>query len=159
MNRARVVVVYGANRSGPDALARQLTEALTSEGILAEACAADDVDDLEGYDAVTVENARDADHWDPFACRFARRHASELRNLPTWFLSSMPGASDGRAREQIRRWARSVAALLMEPSPHRRSRSRESACGYLGRAHHRPPGIRSRCRGRGRTAKPGSTTG
>jgi menaquinone-dependent protoporphyrinogen IX oxidase len=146
MNRARVLIVYGANGDGPDALARQLTEALTSEGILTDACAADDVDDLEAYDAVTVENARDADRWHPFAYRFARRHASELRNLPTWFLSSMPGAGDGRALEQVHRWARSVAALLMEPSPHRRPRSRQSACRFLGRAHHRRPVIRDRGR-------------
>src|SRR5205085_4656965 len=100
MNRARVLVVYGANAGGPDDLARKLVEALTGEGILSEASAADDVDDLDAYDAVAVEDARQAGHWHPFACRFARRHASELRNLPTWFLSTMPGALEGRAREQ-----------------------------------------------------------
>ena len=148
MSRVRVLVVYGANGSRPDDLARKLAEALTREGILSEACAADDVDDLDAYDAVTVEDARDADHWHPFACRFARRHASELRNLPAWFLSSMPGTSDGREREQVRRWARSIAASLMEPSPNRPSRSRQAACTFLGGAHRRPLGVRGRWEGR-----------
>jgi len=137
MNRARVLVVYGANAGGPDDLARKLVEALTGEGILSEASAADDVDDLDAYDAVAVEDARQAGHWHPFACRFARRHASELRNLPTWFLSTMPGAREGRAREQVDRWARSVAALLVKPSPSRRPRSARAACTFRGRARHR----------------------
>jgi menaquinone-dependent protoporphyrinogen IX oxidase len=148
MSRVRVLVVYGANGSGPDDLARKLAEALTREGILSEACAADEVDDLDAYDAVTVGDAHDAGHWHPFACRFARRHASELRNLPTWFLSSMPGASDGREREQVRRWAHSIAASLMEPSPNRPSRSRQAACRFPGGAHHRPRGVRGRWEGK-----------
>jgi menaquinone-dependent protoporphyrinogen IX oxidase len=137
MNRARVLVVYGANAGGPDYLARKLVEALTGEGILSEASAADDVDDLDAYDAVAVEDARQAGHWHPFACRFARRHASELRNLPTWFLSTMAGARDGPAGEQVCRWARSVAALLTEPSPSRRPRSARAACAFRGSARHR----------------------
>jgi menaquinone-dependent protoporphyrinogen IX oxidase len=143
MNRVRVLVVYGASGSGPDDLARKLAEALTREGILSEACAADDVDNFDAYDAVMVEDSRDAGHWRSFACRFARRHASDLRNLPTWFLSSIPGASDGREREQVRRWARSIAASLLEPSPDRPSRSRRASCTFPG-VHDRPRPVRGR---------------
>ena len=149
MSPVRVLVIYGANGSGPDALASELAEALTREGIFSEACAAEDVEDLDGYDAVAVGDARRAGHWHPFACRFARRHANELRNLPAWFLSSIPAASEGREQEQVRRWARSVAALLIEPSPNQPLRARRVACTFLGSSAHRcPRGVQSRWNGR-----------
>lgn len=87
MSRVRVLVVYGSAADEKE-LSCKLVEALTREGVGSEACAAEDVDDLEAFDAVAVGGAREGGRWQRFAREFARRHASELRNLPALFLGN-----------------------------------------------------------------------
>jgi len=114
MPRARVLIVYGTKGDSSDDLARRLALALGREGVPAEACEADDLCDLEGYDCVAVEGAREGADWTLFARDFTRRHASELKNLPAWFLPSTRGPGDVDGRDQTR-WAHAIARWLAGP--------------------------------------------
>jgi hypothetical protein len=114
MPRTRVLIVYKASGDSSDDLARRLAGALNREGVRAEACEADEVPDLEDYDGVAVEGAREGTGWTLFARDFARRHASELRNLPAWFLPNTrrPGGVDVRDQTW---WAHAIAGWLGGP--------------------------------------------
>jgi hypothetical protein len=114
MPRTRVLIVYGAQGDSSDDLARRLALALSREGVPAEACEADEVPDLEEYDGVALEDAREGAGWTLFARNFARRHASELRNPPAWFLPSTRGPGGAERRDQTR-WAHAIARWLGEP--------------------------------------------
>jgi menaquinone-dependent protoporphyrinogen IX oxidase len=105
MPRTRVLIVYGTNGDCSDDLARRLALALNREGIPAQACEADEVSDLEDYDGVALEGAREGSGWTLFARDFARRHASELKHLPAWFLpSTRAGHDQTRLAHAIARW-------------------------------------------------------
>ena len=114
MPRARVLIVYGTKGDSSDDLARRLALALNREGVPAQACEADEVTDLEAYDGVALTAAREGDGWTRFARDFARRHASELRTLPTWFLPRTRGPADVDTRDRAR-WAHTIARGLGEP--------------------------------------------
>ena len=111
MPRTRVLIVYGTNGDSSADLARRLALALNREGVPAQACEADEVSDLEAYDGVALEGAREGDGWTLFARDFARRHASELRNLPAWFLPRTRGPGDVDTRDQAQ-WAHTIARGL-----------------------------------------------
>jgi len=115
MRRTRVLIVYGSKGDSSDALAQQLALALSREGIPAEACEADQLHDLEVYDGVAVEGAREGAGWTSFARDFARRHASELKNLPAWFLPSSRELGEVHGRDQTR-WARVIARWIGGPA-------------------------------------------
>lgn len=114
MPRARVLIVYGAGVDSGDDLARRLALALKREGVPAETCEADEVPALEDYDGVALEGAREGAGWTLFARDFARRHASELKNLPAWFLPSTRGPGDADGPDQAR-WAHAIARWLGRP--------------------------------------------
>jgi menaquinone-dependent protoporphyrinogen oxidase len=114
MSKRRVLIVYGTNGDAGDDLARYLALALRQRGIPAEVCEADEVPALEDYDGVAIEGAREGAGWTLFARDFARRHASELKNLPAWFLSSTRAPGDGDVAEQTR-CAHAIARWLGTP--------------------------------------------
>lgn len=114
MPRTRVLIVYGSKDDSGDDLARHLALALSREGVPAEACDADEVPDLEDYDGVALEGAREGAGWTCFARDFARRHASELKNLPAWFLPNTGGPGDVNGRDQTG-WAHAIARWLRGP--------------------------------------------
>lgn len=107
----RVLVVYGAAGDFSDQLARQLATALRGDGVEAQAYQADEVPDLEDYDGVVLEGAREGAGWTVFARDFVRRHASELKTLPAWFLPSRRGPSRLDLSEQTW-WAHAIARCL-----------------------------------------------
>ena len=115
MPRTRVLIVYGTKGNSGEELAQRLALALRREGVPAEACEADEVPALEDYDGVAIEDAREGARWTLFARDFARRHASELKNLPAWFLPSTRGPGDGDVAEQAR-WAHTIARWLGKPA-------------------------------------------
>jgi hypothetical protein len=114
MPKTRVLIVYRAKGDVSDLLARQLVLALRREGVEADAYEADEVPDLEGYDGVALEGAREGAGWTLFARDFARRHASELKMLPAWFLPSTPRLGCVEVREQTW-WAHAIARWLARP--------------------------------------------
>jgi hypothetical protein len=60
---------------------------------------------------VALEGGREGAGWTTFARDFARRHASELKNLPAWFIPSTRGPGDVDGRDQTR-WAHAIARCL-----------------------------------------------
>ncbi len=153
-SNSRILVVYGMNDNGSRAeareLARKLTDALAAEGLRSETFEAEAVDDLDGYDGVVVGQAGDHTRWQRFAYRFARRHASELRNLPSWFLPAPNATGAARDRSQVVRWARAIALALLGPSFGRGTRPRQASYAYLGGIPHGARNARGRSERRSR---------
>ena len=114
MPRTRVLIVYGTRGDSSNDLARQLALALSRAGVPAKACESDDVPDLEDYDGVALEGGREGAGWTTFARDFARRHASELKNLPAWFIPSTRGPGDVHGPDQTR-WAHAIIRSLGAP--------------------------------------------
>lgn len=86
----RVLVAYGSKMGGTRGLAEMVADSFRLDGIEAEVVAAREVRSLAGYDAVVVGGALYALRWHRDARRFVKRHAPELRRLPTWLFSSGP---------------------------------------------------------------------
>jgi menaquinone-dependent protoporphyrinogen IX oxidase len=152
MTRVRVLVVYASERAGTDALARKLVDVLTGEGVGSEARAADDVEGLDAFDGVAVGGARDGGHWHRFARQFARRHASELRRLPTLFLSSGDGAGDALDLDRVRQLAHVLATNVGAPAT--APATDEVIRGPATYRWHHGPGHRRRCPSGARRLKP-----
>jgi len=85
-----ILVAYGSSRGGTEGLAGMVAEDLRDEGFTVDLCAAREVGRLDGYDAVIVGGALYAFRWHRAARRFVRRHAAQLRRVPTYFFSSGP---------------------------------------------------------------------
>jgi menaquinone-dependent protoporphyrinogen oxidase len=85
-----VLVTYGSKRGGTEGLATMVADALRQEGLAVEVTPARLVRRLERYDAVVVGGALYAFRWHRDARRFVKRHAGELRGLPTYLFSSGP---------------------------------------------------------------------
>jgi menaquinone-dependent protoporphyrinogen oxidase len=86
----KVLVTVGSTRGGTEGLGAMVAEDLRDEGCEVDIRAPRQVRRLDGYDAVVVGGALYALHWHRDARRFVRRHAGELKALPTWFFSSGP---------------------------------------------------------------------
>ncbi len=86
----RALVTYGSTRGGTEGLAAMVADGLRYEGIVADLLPPGQVKKLNDYDAVIVGGALYATRWHRQARRFVRRHASELRQRPTFFFSSGP---------------------------------------------------------------------
>ena len=87
----KALVVYGSKRGGTAGLAEMVGRALGDEGVESDVrSGAEDVPDLDQYDAVVIGGGLYANRWHKDARRFVRRHADELRGRPVWMFSSGP---------------------------------------------------------------------
>ncbi len=86
----RVLVGFGSKRGGTAGLAAMIGDALTEAGYEAVVTPAKDVRGVADVDAVIVAGGLYANRWHRHARRFVRRHASALRELPVWLVSSGP---------------------------------------------------------------------
>ena len=86
----RVLVTYGSSRGGTEGLARMVADDLRDCGLDVELLPPKRARDISGYDAVVVGGALYAFRWHRVARRFVRRHATALRQRPTYFFSSGP---------------------------------------------------------------------
>jgi menaquinone-dependent protoporphyrinogen oxidase len=86
----RVLVTYGSSRGGTEGLAGMVADGLRDFGLDVQVLPPGRIRDLSGYDAVVVGGALYAFRWHRAARRFVRKHAKELRRLPTYFFSSGP---------------------------------------------------------------------
>jgi menaquinone-dependent protoporphyrinogen oxidase len=96
----RVLVTFGSARGGTEGLAEMVAAGLREDGLAVDVLPASEVRNLAGYDAVIVGGALYAFRWHRDARRFAKRHAAELRQRPTYFFSSGP-LDDSAARGDI----------------------------------------------------------
>ena len=90
----RVLVAYATRHGATAGIAEHIAEELAGRGHDARARPVEDVDGLEGYDAVVLGGAAYMFHWLKPAVRFAKRHRDELAALPVWLFSSGPLGTD-----------------------------------------------------------------
>lgn len=86
----RVLVVYGSKMGATAGLARMVGEAFDRERITAQVARADEVNSVDGYDAVVVGGALYGGRWPAEARRFVKRLAGPLRDRPVYLFSSGP---------------------------------------------------------------------
>jgi len=88
---AMTVLVTAASRHGATSeIAVAIARVLGSRGLDADVRRADDVRELEGYDAVVLGSAVYAGKWLEPARRLVEEHGDELAARPTWLFSSGP---------------------------------------------------------------------
>ncbi len=89
-----VLVAYATRHGATTAIAERIAQALTDNGVPAEAVPVVDVSDVAAYEAVVLGSATYALHWLKDATRFARRHREALAARPVWLFSSGPLGTD-----------------------------------------------------------------
>jgi menaquinone-dependent protoporphyrinogen oxidase len=90
ISAAPILVAYASKHSSTAEIAQRIAAAMRAAGCAADARPASEVDDLSGYGAVVLGSAVYAKRWQHDARAFARRHASELKEMPVWLFSSGP---------------------------------------------------------------------
>lgn len=90
----KILVTYATRHGATAGIAERIAATLTEHGHLAQARAVEEVDRLDGYDAVVLGGAAYMFHWLKPAVRFAKKHRSELANRPVWLFSSGPLGTD-----------------------------------------------------------------
>lgn len=93
----RVLVTYGSRHGATEGIAEEIADALREDGYHTAVVPADDVVDVNSYDAVVLGGALYAGHWHHDAVRCARRNAEALSHRPVWLFSS--GTIDDSAAE------------------------------------------------------------
>ena len=90
----KVLVAYATRHGSTAGIAEHIAAALTDHGHDAAAKPVEDVERLDGYDAVLPGGAAYMFHWLKPAVRFAKKHHAELRTMPVWLFSSGPLGTD-----------------------------------------------------------------
>jgi menaquinone-dependent protoporphyrinogen oxidase len=81
---------HGSTREIADAIAQELQV----PGVHAEVRTADEVPDLDSYDAVVLGSAIYMGNWESAASRFVQQHQAKLASMPVWLFSSGPVGND-----------------------------------------------------------------
>jgi len=81
---------HGSTREIADAIAQELQV----PGVHAEVRTADEVPDLDSYDAVVLGSAIYMGNWESAANRFVQQHQAKLASMPVWLFSSGPVGND-----------------------------------------------------------------
>jgi menaquinone-dependent protoporphyrinogen oxidase len=99
----RILVVVASRHGATWDIGEVVTDALVSRGHLVDQRAPEDVDSVEGYDAVVLGSAVYLAHWMASAREFADRFADQLVSVPVWMFSSglatQPAASANSPHE------------------------------------------------------------
>ena len=112
----KVLVTWGSKRGGTAGIGEIVASTLRERGMEVAAASADDVSDVESYDAVIIGGAVYANRWPANVRRFVRKHTKALRQVPVWFFSSGPlddsaDHGDIPASDQVAALAERVGAL------------------------------------------------
>lgn len=86
----KVLVAYATRHGATAGIADRIAETLVRAGVASEARPVEEIEGLEGYDALVLGGAAYMFHWLKPAVRFARRHRAELAAMPVWLFSSGP---------------------------------------------------------------------
>jgi menaquinone-dependent protoporphyrinogen oxidase len=87
---SRVLVAYASKHGATAEIAHVVAEELREAGSAVDCRRADEVDGLEGYDAVVIGSAVYMKRWRPEARRLLKRNRKALRQRPFWIFSSGP---------------------------------------------------------------------
>ncbi|HET7588749.1 MAG TPA: flavodoxin domain-containing protein [Solirubrobacterales bacterium] len=85
-----VLVAYASKRGSTAEIAETVAATLRREGLGVCLVKAEDVDSLEGYDAVVLGSAVYVKRWRGDARHFVKKHRKDLRQKPLWVFSSGP---------------------------------------------------------------------
>lgn len=98
-----VLVAYASKHGSTEGIARSIADRLNELGTPAQARSVQDVEDLDGVDAVVLGSAVYAGSWMKEAMAFVERHRDALARLPVYLFSSGPlGEEVKDAEEQPR---------------------------------------------------------
>jgi len=86
----RALVTYGSKMGGTRGLAEWLADELNADGVPTDLRPADEVTDVDAYDAVIVGGSLYAYRWNKDAKHFVKRNAKALRTKAVWLFSSGP---------------------------------------------------------------------
>ncbi len=86
----RILIATASKHGSTDEIGRAIAGALTGEGVDARIMAPDEVDDLDGFDAVVLGSAIYAGRWMKSMRELTDRLAGELAQRPVWLFSSGP---------------------------------------------------------------------
>jgi menaquinone-dependent protoporphyrinogen oxidase len=99
----RVLVVVASRHGATWEIGEVVAEALASRGHLVEQRAPEDVESVDGYEAVVLGSAVYLAHWMASARDFADRFSEDLAGVPVWLFSSglatQPAASANSPHE------------------------------------------------------------
>ena len=85
-----VLVAYASKRGSTAEIAETVAATLRREGLGVCLARAEDVETLEGYDAVLLGSAVYMKRWRGDARHFVKKHRKALRQKPFWVFSSGP---------------------------------------------------------------------
>lgn len=95
----RVLVAAASKYGSTSEIAEALGRTLSEHGVEAEVRRVEEVEELEGYDAVVLGSAVYVGQWLEAARTFVQEHAEALGARPTWLFSSGPLGEPLRPRE------------------------------------------------------------
>ncbi|KAB7745462.1 flavodoxin [Nostocoides sp. F2B08] len=90
----RVLVAYATRHGATAGIAEHIAKELTDRGHDARARPVEDIDSLDGCDAVVLGGAAYMFRWLKPAVRFAKKYRDELAARPVWLFSSGPLGTD-----------------------------------------------------------------
>lgn len=82
MTKHRLLVVYATKHGSTQEVASELAATLHEHGFEVSLYEADEIDSVEGFDAVVVGGSLYMGRWHPHARTFLKRHHTTLRELP-----------------------------------------------------------------------------
>ena len=85
-----VLVAYATKHGSTEQIAETIGRELRLRGLAADVASVGEIEDVAGYDAVVLGSAVYVGHWLANARAFAKEHACELAERPTWLFSSGP---------------------------------------------------------------------
>lgn len=90
----KVLVAYATRHGSTAGIANHIAATLTAHGHPAQARPVEEVERVDGYDAVVLGGAAYMYHWLKPAVRFAKKNSGDLASRPVWLFSSGPLGSD-----------------------------------------------------------------
>lgn len=107
----KVPVIYVSRHGATAGIANAIAGELRNAGIDAEVLAAENVQTLDGYDAVVLGSALYMGQWLKPARGFVQRYGSKLSSVPVWLFSSGPLDDPPFPREESAAVAKLAAEL------------------------------------------------
>ena len=109
------VLVAAASKHGSTReIAERIGSDLAERGVAVEVKRLEDVDDLDGYEAVVLGSGVYMGNWRKSARRFIDAHAADLARRPTWLFASGSIVGDPPVDEDPRALRAGLAEKLVE---------------------------------------------
>ena len=90
----KVLVAYASRHGATEGIAERIAETLERAGHKVDLEQAENVHDVDSYDAFVIGAAAYMFHWLKDASQFVRRHRTVLATRPVWLFSSGPMGTD-----------------------------------------------------------------